>query len=633
MIGLYDMAWYPKPFGAGDMHSAGETKVLGRPEVDFASLLVRETAQNSWDARLPGVVPRFELRLRRLDDHVRDVLAWNIFGQRVQGSALDSALRAPLLTGLEVVDRGTRGLGGPARNDAVRTDGDPNDYADFILTVGAPPSDPSGGGSYGFGKTASYMASACSTIVVWSRSRTTDGRMVERFVGSSMGETFHVGDQRFTGRQWWGARDSSEAANGALAFDPVQGTEARRLGEAVFERHFEGDETGTSILILQFSPRNGATEDDAEAEAGLGSRPLFDGDEVGSQGALGLHALGQELARSVVWNLWPKIDTAQPRRWRMDTAVFSEGRAIPLPGAVGSPLLTSLGYCLGAIREVQAGGERSRQSVKVLPTSRYGLTTGHLAVTRVLADTKGDPFSGLADSVALMRHRAELIVKYEPHSGNSMEALKWVGVFKPVADLDPVFSSAEPPAHDSWAHVEGLDKRTRSIVNVTLRGIRDRVRGFLTPQEVSTNTDGLSTGALSSALAGLAGGLTGVTASADPGTRGGGRRKGPPKPHVDVQAIEPLPRDAEDLAAGRQRTVLTLSVAGPDRPWALGIGSLSVAVDGGTMRSEGEVLLDRWEGGRPSGDGVIVTPQEEVRAVVSYPAGVAISFEFRVAAA
>ena len=175
-MGLYDMAWYPKPFGPGDMHSAGETKVLGRPEVNFVNLLVRETAQNSWDARLPSVVPRFELRLRKIDDRARDVLTWNVFGSRVAGSALDRALDAPELTALEVVDRGTKGLGGPTRNGTPRAPGEPNDYSDFILTVGAPPDDPAGGGSYGFGKTASYMASECATIIVWSRSRDADGQ-------------------------------------------------------------------------------------------------------------------------------------------------------------------------------------------------------------------------------------------------------------------------------------------------------------------------------------------------------------------------------------------------------------------------------------------------------------------------
>ena len=146
---------------------------------------------------------------------------------------------------------------GPGRaygNGASRAPDEPNDYATFVLTVGAPPEDASGGGSYGFGKTASYLASACSTIIIWSRSRTTTGEIVERFVASSMGQAFDLDGRRFTGRQWWGAPHDGSGQSFAFDVQPVEGEEARRLGQAVFERHFEPDETGTSILILQFDP-------------------------------------------------------------------------------------------------------------------------------------------------------------------------------------------------------------------------------------------------------------------------------------------------------------------------------------------------------------------------------------------
>lgn len=238
--------------------------------------------------------------------------------------------------------------------------------------------------------------------------------------------------------------------------------------------------------------------------------------------------------------------------------------------------------------------------------------------------------ASVADAVTLMRHRAELVVRYEPYPGNPMGSLKWVGVFKPVADLDPVFAAAEPPAHDSWTHVDVLDKRTKSVVIVTLRGIRDEVRRFLTPRDLTPDSENLSTGALSSALAGLAGGLTGVTAS--PGTSRRSRRgKGNgPRARAVVRSIEPLPRDADDVAQGRQRTAIILTVEGPQTDWLVRLESLSLAVDGGTMRSENEVRLDRWSGGRAQADGVIVRPLEEVSAVVSYPAGMAISFDIGV---
>jgi hypothetical protein len=344
--------------------------------------------------------------------------------------------------------------------------------------------------------------------------------------------------------------------------------------------------------------------------------------------------LGWELARSVVWNLWPKLDAEEAVRWRMDAAVYCEGRDLPLCGAFESPLLTSLRACLYAIREVQDKGSTSSKVVHVVPTSRYAMTTGHLALTRVLGDVATDPLLGAAETVALMRNRAELVVSYQPHSGNTIESVKWVGVFKPVADLDPIFGQAEPPAHDSWEHLAGLDKRTKSIVNVTLRGIRDGVRDYLAPTEVLTTGEGLSTGAVSAALSGLAGGLTGVTASTThvPSTPGR-RKKTLPRPKVEVRAVDPLERSAHDLATGRQRTMLTVAVVGPDGSWELQMGSLSVAVDGGTMRADDAVRLERWEGGRPTDTGVIVGASDKVRAVVSYPAGMAINFDITVGVA
>ncbi len=633
MIGLYDMAWFPKPFGPGDMHSAGETKVLGRPEVNFVDLLVRETAQNSWDARLSDVEPGFELRLRDLDERARDVLTWNVFGRRVPGSDLDRALSAPQLNALEVVDRGTKGLGGATRNGTPRTPGEANDYSDFILTVGAPPDDPAGGGSYGFGKTASYMASKCGTIVVWSRSRTTDGELVERFVASSMGETFDFEGQRYTGRQWWGAHPGDDEHPSALAFDPVSGEDARALGEAVFERHFDRDETGTSILILDFHPRDGGFADEAEAVENSDPWPSTELDDDDVAEALDFGTLAATLARSVVWNLWPKLDPEQDPSWKMTAAVYNAGATVPLPGMDDSPLLASLRTCLRAVRDVQAGVDPRGHGIHVVPMTRYGSTTGHLALTRVLGEVTSDPFRGVADSVALMRHQAELVVTYEPHPGNTMESVKWVGVFKPVRQLDKVFGDAEPPAHDSWSHVEALDKRTRSIVNVTLHRIREGVRGFLAPAEVAPEASGLSTGALSSALSGLAGGLTGTAAASEVGRSGGRRPRGSSQPKVEVLAVEPVPRNAGDQSRGQQRSRVTLAVPGAERPSLLQVGSLSLAIDGGTMRSEGGVAIEGWEGGRPSGEGVIIAVGEVVHAIISYPAGTAISFDFRVRAA
>lgn len=599
------LAWFPKPFGPGDMDGSGEKKVLGRPEVDFLNLLVRETAQNSWDARLPGIVPSFELRLRHLGSDALAVLRDHVFFDRQFDSPLDRLLSRDRFLGLEIVDRGTRGLGGPTQNSSSRAENEPNDYADFILTVGAPPEDLQGGGSYGFGKTASYLASHCSTIVVWSRSRNGEGDFVERFIASAMGGTFDRAGQRFTGRQWWAQTPTAPHPRGVLAFEPIVGDEASQLGQAVFERHFAPDETGTSILVLGLAPQG-----QLEADDDLNPPEIAD-----------------RLADAVVRNLWPKLAVDQPNERRMDVSVALDGTEVPLRGLSDSPVLQGLWRCLRAIRAVQAGTPQFDEGIEVRPTRRIRDITGHIALTNVIADPELDALTGLGGRVALMRHVAELVVRAEPYAGRVTESLGWVGVFKPVDAFDEAFSKAEPPAHDSWANFEGLDKRTKSIVNVTLREVGKEVRAFLSPEDFAEVSENRSTGALSAALAGLAGSVPGSGASQNPGpTR---RRGAPGKRHkVDLRAIEPLPRDRRDLDSGRQRTRLTVAVQGKS-PTVLRIDGLKVAVEGGTMDSGGEVALDQWVGGQSVPNGVLVPPGDEVSAIVSYPAGVAISFSLK----
>lgn len=603
---LPHLHWFPKPFGAGDTDGTGAQRVLGRPDIELASLLVRETAQNSWDARLRGLVPSFDIRFRIIDEMTREVLRWNIFHESAPNLGLKDALDRPVLTAVEICDRRTRGLGGPTRNDIEPLSGETTDYADFILTIGAPPDQSHGGGTYGFGKTASYLASTCSTILVWSRSRDPRGTIIERLVGSAMGPTFVMDGQRFTGRQWWGVDGPTEHGGGVFQVQPAEGVSAAQLGKELFERGFDEDETGTSILILQ---PDGSEDPDA---------------------------LVDSWARAITENLWPKMGETHEERRRMEVALHYNGVKVNLTGEHQSPVLRAKIECLEAVRRRQSGAVDDHPLIRVeeIHCRRPKQLLGHLALMRVFGVSDDDPMFGTSNTVTYMRHEAELVVRAEGFNWAPDSIGRWVGVFKPTVEVDDAFASAEPPAHDLWSPQGLTDRRSKTFVNVGLREIRDRTSQFLKPNEVGVNGDtSAPTGALSAALAGLAGSAPGSRAT--PRTRGrraaSARSQRRARPKVEVLEVTPLPQADDRIRSGRQATRIALQVTGTRAVVDVQASDLAVAVDGGRIAADGLVALEAWttdSGTTDHGSSIRAVPGRTFYADISYPEGIAIEFDF-----
>ena len=607
MIGYPDLQWFPKPFGAGDTDGAGSRRVLGQPEVDPPHLLVREMAQNSWDARLTGVIPSFDMRFRILDDTVRDVLKWNVFGAKWSDNlGLAEALADSGLCAVEVSDRGTKGLGGPIRNDIDPAPGEPTDYAAFVLTIGAPPEHTYGGGTYGFGKTAAYLASECSTIVIWSRAKGGDGSLNERFIASAMGSRFTADGQRYTGRQWWGIRANVPETNAVFRVEPAIGEDARKLGEALFESSFEGDETGTSILILQ--PKGHEHAD----------------------------ALMESWAQAIARNLWPKLDSTQADERRMNLRLMRDGVETQLASRATSTALDAATRCLGVLRQAHAKPFVNDPLVRLeeIWCGKPRQLLGHLALTKFLRSSTEDGDHAV-DSVTYMRNAAELVVRDE-YIGPTTDGLtRWVGVFKPNPELDAIFAAAEPPAHDSW-NPNGLDdKNHRTFVKLALQRTREAANSYRNPVQVDIDAKGSSsTGKLSAALAGLVGSASGSRATPLPSSAPVGRQVARPK--VEILEVTPMPPTSEDLAEERQTTRVSMAVRGSRVSVPIRATSLSVAVDGGVMASEGQVVLEQWafeDGTGFQASEVVVAPGQSVFADISYPVGLAIDFSFAVSEA
>ena len=314
------LGWFPKQFSPGDIDGAGAQRLLGTPHIDPAWVLVREMGQNSWDARGPSASIDFILNLRLLTGPVVEILRRRIFTGDPPRTGLAELLRHDHIWALEVSDRRTVGLGGPIRNDLAVDSGTRTDFIDLVFNVGAPRDVHLGGGTYGFGKTISYVASSVGTILIWSRCEGSSGPE-HRLIGSAIGDGFDRRGLRFTGRHWWGNVIASEGR-----VEPAVGDLAEELGEATFASRFDGDDTGTSILILD---------------------PKLGGDSSEKSVAL--------LVEAIVQNLWPKLLADQSGRARMNITVQLNGTPIALPSIEQHPTLSGHAQCLLAVRAAQAG--------------------------------------------------------------------------------------------------------------------------------------------------------------------------------------------------------------------------------------------------------------------------------------
>lgn len=445
------LEWVPKPFRDGDLAGGGSNRLLGRSDLSATEILIREMAQNAWDARTAGGTPTFDINLRRLGPREVGTLRRELGDSH--GLGLDAVLAHEGLRGLEISDRGTTGLDGPVEIGRV-TGEDTQNFVDLILKVGVPRTDGRGGGTYGFGKTAAYAYSSCGTVVYWTRCRTPEG-LEHRLIASAMGPEFHLDGAEYTGRHWWGKRRSEGRTL------PLRGDEAEALGEAIFTARFEGEQTGTSILILDPSVEHLS----ASAGRNDGGDEEADAQEEALEPAE-LDALFAQAARKALrLHLWPKMTPDVPGGPApMNISLRVSGEAIDL----GTPEQGAWRYWSAALRAIRRDGEGSTTgdeggdllSPKIVRVTRSRRPMGTLAISvrnlSIDPPDRADDLDPHAESLGtgrlmLMRGQTELIVKdKDVAAGGDLLGLDWFAVFKADSSIDADLASTEPPAHNDW---------------------------------------------------------------------------------------------------------------------------------------------------------------------------------------
>lgn len=565
--------WIPEKFPpSGGLAAEGFAKLLGRPKLDPLTVLVRETAQNSWDARDGSGRPvRFRIDGRTLSDDIRNVLREEIFvgADLVAGTGLAAALASPSLSGLYISDRNTKGLGGPVQANQV----DPEelyDWVDFVLNVGKANTHGHTGGTYGFGKTISYVISQCSTILIYTRTLL-HGTPITRLIGSAIGEQFTSNGTLCTGRHWWG-RD----AGGAPV--PLEGTEADITATRIGMPAFGENEYGTNILVLA---------------------PDF-GDRTERQGMT-------FITESLLWHLWPKMiqHSGEPP---MTFGITWNDEPFPVPSPTDRP---PLGAFVTAFKRILQDGmdDTPAPGLQRTPIRRSGKLIGDLVTLPVVAADReivddghrpddpdsprsASPFIDQACHHTALLRTPELVVEYREGPPAPEAGMEWAGVFRVTEGFDKTFAQAEPPTHDSW-QPELLTATNKLVVAKALRDIKNHVTSRWGTARTVPPSATTSTAVVADALAHLLGTVPGHgQGRADGPVTGGSGRSPNARAKVELLASGP------QLVNGHPATFAELRLTPKKRARVTRLRvSVGTALDGSTMDTslDSKLRLLSWE--------------------------------------
>ncbi|MFC8429245.1 hypothetical protein [Streptomyces sp. NPDC057253] len=512
---MSEPGWYAQPFRAdGGITANGLLSQLGRPSLSQLTLLVREAAQNSWDARLPELsVVRFRLDLSTVG--AGHAAAWRrMFSEGSsnvghENGMFRSLTQAGAIRYLAVSDRGTTGLAGPTRSDAGRTTR--REWARFVLNSGDRDgaTNTSSGGTYGYGKSALFQLSKAGCVLVYTRFESDDGRLCTRFIGVAIRQSFWDGDSRYTGRHWWGLPEQEHC-------EPLRDAQADAIARELGIPAFNTEETGTTLVVV---------------DPDLTDPSLPDSDTTPE---LSVPEAGAYLANAAAWNLWPI--TLVDRAVRMDVAVTANGADIAVPNAESDATLADFASAYHKVAEGTAQPLACGKPRKDLGHFAHQYTYG-ASVTSLAARELG--IEGAPHHVCLLRG-PELVVRYHSGPERSNPDAGYAAVFKVTDELDQTFARAEPPTHDAWEHQQ-LQGREATFVRTTGRRLKeqcDRLSGAQARRAVKVGAYAM--GSVAQRLGHLLAGPGGTGAAVLPAV---------PLPGTSRPIVAPVPDDASRTQA------------------------------------------------------------------------------------
>lgn len=596
------LSLYRQQYGAdGGLDARSADNAIGRTSLGLWDLVLRESLQNSWDARIEKkgrisyFVDEYEMSLEQTRILTRDV-----FGQlppHCKSTDLQKHIFNSRIRVLVISDVGTRGLGGPIRADVSGEHGERRDFVDFVRNLGRSTAKGLEGGTYGLGKGVLYRASQVGLCLIYSQAQH-NGSVEPRLIGVSGGDGDYDDDMsRYTGRNWWGV----PGAEGIV--DPLTGPGARALAQQLGMRIPAADETGTSIMVVA---------------------PDFEGVTNGRDRVAAIADAAMKWA-------WPHaIDTGSGPN--IQFGFSADGSSIPGPQPLSHPVYREFAtaYVEGRKKIMDPSHESDWQTTYTPIRSKRPDRSLGLLIHRV-SQTPVATGSELENAVALLRD-PRMVVKYLPVSAQP-NGVPVFGVFISSPEMNEQFAKSEPVTHDDWVYQQAVAaKNSPNPVRIALDRIRETFRQ-LSIQGAKAGNGAASKGAsrVAAALGGLLSGFSGTGAESQPLPE----PSNPGTKRLRKAAVRQVVPAALDLLGGEVVAKYRFAVTGgrPGNSLAVRVAARVVTESGGNeAESPLNAELPRFAGwisgsGSLSSQEVLTVPvpcDDEFTAVFTQPADAAI---------
>ena len=471
-MGNAAISWIPEENSeAGGFEATGFLSILGQPKLRSVELLVRETAQNSWDARIgkSTVHMTFSGVSCRSGDISYNALRNEIFSDLPKKDifpGLFASLAKNEIPLLIVRDWNSHGLGGATSAKIATPPKTTNRYRRFLLNIGEQKYEEKGGGAYGYGRSICFAASHSNTAIIYTR--TTDDLKAHesRLIAVGYGKSFDRNSVRHNGRHWWTISGNPGK--------PIIGDAADQLASRLGLKPYGRVESGTTIIIID---------------------PSFGNDIEDAMMAI---------ANSIELHLWPKYLSPKTtnRRPQMTFSVECNQKSI----AIRQPWeIYPLKYYA---RAFENSVKRHKVNDVMPKLDDPGLKS---AAVFIRSDSNSNPLGQLSvvpfpriseipqkeedadetsqirkkindlyNNVVLVRDPDLVVTYFDDIDANTDPGMGAAGAFKASATANEDLRSAEPPSHDSWS-TDHPDKDVQKRVKAVFRGIQSFVLKNVNP--------------------------------------------------------------------------------------------------------------------------------------------------------